>query len=83
MLSERINISDAFEVDLSKISTIGEIIEIKENSLMFCFTLGLRNGSFKNICLHYDEMNKNMIEQKAIKIHQKINKFIERNNRSP
>ncbi|MDO9578362.1 MAG: hypothetical protein Q7J16_10795 [Candidatus Cloacimonadales bacterium] len=75
-MMDKISISDHFEVDVAKVTEIGQIIEIKENGTMFCFTLGFNDSSFKNICLHYNSDNRNQIKQQAKKLHQKIEEKI-------
>ena len=75
-MTETITISDNFEVNLSEVSQISNIIEIDKNTSMFSFTLGLKNGSFKNVCLHYDAHNRSLIKQKAGKLHRKIKSFL-------
>ena len=58
------NISDVLE--------IGKIVDLKKNSSMFSFTIGFINGSFRNVCLHYNSDNKTLIRQKAKKLHRII-----------
>jgi len=76
-MSEIINISDNFKINISEVSEIGKIIELKKNSPMFSFTIGFKNGSFRNVCLHYNEDNKTLIKQKAKKLHRKIEEKVQ------
>ena len=71
-MSKIINISDNFIIDLCEVSQIGKMIEMKENSPMFCFTIGFIGGSYRNVCLHYNADNKTIIKQQAKKLHRKI-----------
>ena len=75
---KNVYVSDNFEIDISEVSEIGEIanLNINRNSPMFCFIIGFKNGTFRNLCLHYSESNRDQIKRKAEKLHREIKEKI-------
>ncbi len=78
MRKQIINISDNFEVNISTISEIGKIIDLSTNNPMFSFILEFKNGSYRNICLHYDSKNRTIINQKVKALHKEIKFYLEK-----
>ena len=70
-MSEKVILFKNIEIDISKVSEIGKIIQI-ENKNMFCFTIGFSDGTFKNIYLEYDDTNRISIKKQIEKMHFRI-----------
>ncbi len=82
-MTGQIHLSDSRSIELSQISDISDIFDIQQNHMrMFCFTINLKEREIINVLQEYSEGNRDDIHQQLVRIHKRIQDYLQQEHPS-